>query len=160
MLASDAAPAVARSQEMTVMTKLAVSDVCLVTHDLEGAIAFYQGKLGFELAHRMPGFADFTGPGATLAVWDAEAIRAATSVPAWLERPIGHGVMVAVELPSPAAIDEAYERLTAAGIEFYDPPKDYPWTARAVYFAGPCGEFWELYAWVGDGEPGAVASGS
>lgn len=131
-----------------------ITDVCLVTRDLEAAVDFYVHKLGYTLGSRMPGFADFTGPGCVLAVWDAELIRSATSVPAALSEPDGHGVMVACELESPAAVDEVYERLRSSGVEFYGGPKDYPWNGRCVYFPGPCGEFWEFFAWHEGGKPG------
>lgn len=140
------------------MTAIGVTDVCLVTEDLESAISFYIDKLGLELAHHMPGFADFSGPGVTLAVWDASAIRSATTVPARVAELGGHDVMLAVRLDSPHAVDAMYERLARRGIEFYDPPRDYPWTARAIYCAGPCGEFWEFYAWLEGGEPGSVGT--
>ena len=139
--------------------KLAVTDVCLVTRDLESAVSFYRDKLGFELAHRMPGFVDFVGHGVTLAVWDATAIREATGVPALAEEPAGHGVMVAIELESPETVNEMHRDLLDRGVTFYDQPRGYPWTAWATYFPGPCGEFWELYAWLEDGEPGGVAGG-
>ena len=74
-----------------------------------------------------------------------------------MDEPEGRGVMIAAELPSPGAVDELYAELTRGGITFFGPPKAYPWTAHAAYFPGPCGEFWELYAWLGDGEPGSVA---
>lgn len=135
-----------------------VTDICLVTRDLEAAVAFYSEKLDFEIGHRMPGFVDFDGPGVTLAVWDADEIRSATGVPAQATEPDGHGVMVAVRLESARAVDAKYDQLRGRGVEFYGPPQDYAWTARAIYFAGPCGEFWEFYAWLEGSEPGAVTN--
>jgi catechol 2,3-dioxygenase-like lactoylglutathione lyase family enzyme len=136
------------------MTRPTITDVCLVTRDLDTAVEFYLGKLDFELDSRMPGFADFTGPGVVLALWDAQLIRDTTGVPAQVSEPDGHGVMIAVELESPERIDETYQRLTARGVEFYRPPADYPWNARCIYFPGPCGEFWEFFAWHEGGKPG------
>lgn len=131
-----------------------ITDVCLVTRDLDAAVTFYTEKLGYQLDSRMPGFADFIGPGCILAVWDANLIRQTTGVPAAVHEPEGHGVMVACELDSPAEIDKTYDLLTARGVEFYGPPTDYPWNARCVYLAGPCGEFWEFFAWHEGGKPG------
>ena len=136
------------------MTRPTITDICLVTRDLDPAVDFYTTRLGFTLDSRMPGFADFTGPGVILAVWDAELIRQNTGVPAQLDEPTGRGVMVAVELDSPEAIDRTYEDLTAKGVTFYRPPANYPWNARCVYFPGPCGEFWEFFAWQPGGKPG------
>jgi catechol 2,3-dioxygenase-like lactoylglutathione lyase family enzyme len=140
------------------MPGLEITDICLVTRDLDAAVEFYTNSLGYELAHRMPAFADFVGDGVTLAVWDAAAIRDSTGVPAATEEPSGHGVMVAVKLPSPTDVDAEHERLSALGVEFYGPPRDHPWNARCAYFSGPCGEFWELFAWYDGGEPGSVSA--
>ncbi len=136
------------------MTSPRITDVCLVTQDLDAAVAFYTGKLGFTLDSRMPGFADFTGPGCVLAVWDGQLIRETTGVPATSVEPSHHGVMVACELESPAEIDATYERLSALGVKFYGPPRDYAWNARCIYFAGSSGEFWEFFAWHEGGKPG------
>ncbi|ABL83687.1 Glyoxalase/bleomycin resistance protein/dioxygenase [Nocardioides sp. JS614] len=137
-----------------------ITDLCLVTHDLEASVEFYTTKLGYTLSSRMPGFADFEGPGVILALWDAQLIRETTGVPALAEEPSGRTVMVAVELSSPVEIDTAYERLRARGIEFYSPPADYPWNARCIYFPGPCGEFWEYFAWLEGGKPGQLGAAS
>lgn len=138
------------------MPGLEITDVCLVTRDLDAAVEFYTTKLGYRRAHVSPGFVDFRRAGSTLAVWDAEAIRRTTGVPAELTAPTSHGLMVAVKKDSPLEVDAEYERLRSLGVEFYSEPRDYPWNARCAYFAGPCGEFWELFAWYEGGEPDAV----
>lgn len=140
------------------MPGLEITDVCLVTRDLDAAVEFYTTKLGYRMAHKSPGFVDFVRSGSTLAVWEASAIRRTTGVPAEEGEPGGHGVMIAILQPSPEAVDAEYERLRSAGVEFYSEPRDYPWNARCAYFAGPCGEFWELFAWYEGGEPDAVDS--
>jgi catechol 2,3-dioxygenase-like lactoylglutathione lyase family enzyme len=133
-----------------------ITDVCLIPDDLDLAIAFYRDVLGYQVSHRMPGFVDFTGPGPVLALWEAEHLSANTGVPATAGRAAGPAVMLAIELDSPDEVDVAHGRLTSRGVEFYREPADYPWNARCAYFAGPCGELWELYAWYDGGEPGAV----
>lgn len=141
------------------MSRPTITDICLVTRDLEASVEFYS-RLGYQLSSRMPGFADFEGPGLILALWDAQLIRDTTGVPAMTNEPNGRTVMVAIELASPEEIDATYERLRELGIEFYNPPADYPWNARCVYFAGPCGEFWEYFAWLEGGKPGQVSAES
>lgn len=132
-----------------------ITDICLVAEDVDAAIDFYVQRLDYELESRMPGFADFRShEGPTLAVWSGELIRTATGVPAATTTPSSHGVMVAVELDSPEAVDRRHEELVARGVEFYGPPVDHAWNARCAYFAGPCGEFWELFAWHDGGKPG------
>jgi catechol 2,3-dioxygenase-like lactoylglutathione lyase family enzyme len=133
-----------------------ITDVCVLTQDLDRAIAFYTGPMGLTLDHRMDGFADFRGMGIALAVWEADHLRASTGVDASAG---GHGsaVMIAVRLASPDEVDARYQELEQAGVRFQAPPKDYPWNARCAYFTGPDRELWELYAWYPGGEPGAVA---
>lgn len=139
------------------MQKPTITDICLITRNLDESIEFYTQKLGFTLKHRMPGFADFAGPGVILALWDAEHIQKTTGVRSQRVEPQGHNVMLAVKLETPEHIDRLHEDLVARSVEFYDAPADYPWNARCLYLAGPCGELWEFFAWYEGGEPGAVA---
>ncbi len=132
-----------------------ITDVCVITQDLERAIAFYAGPMGLTLQHRMPGFADFGGMGVALAVWEARHLHATTGV-AVSSGGRGSAVMIAVRLDSPAAVDAQYDVLRRRGITFQVEPADYPWNARCAYFTGPDHELWELYAWYEGGEPGAV----
>jgi len=134
-----------------------LTDICLITRDLNASIDFYTKKLGFKLSSQMPGFADFVGHGVVLALWDAHKLRETTNVPGQIEEPSGRGVMMAVEVASSLEIDKIYENLLARGVEFYGPPKNYPWNARAIYFGGPSGEFWEFFAWLDGGKPGVLA---
>ena len=70
------------------------------------------------------------------------------------------GVVIAVKLPDPASLDAAYAELCAKGVAFIRPPANYSWNARCVYFAGPDGELWELYAWLTGGPAGKIADGA
>ena len=133
----------------------AITDTCVLVRDLEASIAFYRDKLGFAPQHRAPGFADFTGAGHTLALWERVHIATKTGVPVDLDAPAG--VVIAVKLPDAASLDDAYAELCAKGVAFIRPPANYPWNARCVYFAGPDGELWELYAWLAGGAPGKIA---
>ena len=136
----------------------AITDTCVLVRDLEASIAFYRDKLGFALKHRAPGFADFTGAGHTLALWERRHIADHTGVPVDLHAPAS--LAIAAQMPDAAQIDSAYAVLLANGVVFVRPPADYPWNARCVYFAGPDGEIWELYAWLPGGAPGAIEAGS
>ncbi|MBV1780043.1 VOC family protein [Paeniglutamicibacter sp. ABSL32-1] len=142
------------------MQKPTITDICLITRDLDRSIEFYTEKLGYTLKHRMPGFADFAGPGVILALWDAEHIQKTTGVVSQREEPQGHNVMLAVKLDSPEDIDRMHDDLVARSVDFYDAPADYPWNARCLYLAGPCGELWEFFAWYDGGEPGAINASS
>jgi len=133
----------------------AISDVCILVRDIERSIAFYVEKLGFTPKHRAPGFADFSGAGLTLALWEIDHISRHAGLSA--ERASGaHTMLVAVLLASPAEVDACHADLTADGIVFSGPPADYPWNARCCYFSGPDGEVWELYAWLDGGAVGKL----
>jgi thymidine phosphorylase len=137
-----------------------ITDICILCADVERSIAFYAGLLGFRLRRRAEGFADFSGAGLTLACWEIDHIGQHTGL-STARLPGMHQACIAVELPSPAAVDEACRQLAARGVAFRGPPADYPWNARCSYFTGPDGEVWELYAWreggpVGDLEPAAA----
>ena len=134
----------------------AITDTCVLVRDLEASIAFYRAKLGFAPQHRAPGFADFTGAGHKLALWERTHIAANTGVPVDLAAPAS--LVIAVKLPNAASLDAAYAELCAKGVAFIRPPANYSWNARCVYFAGPDGELWELYAWLPGGAPGKIAA--
>jgi len=91
---------------------------------------------------------------ATLALWERRHIGAHAHVPVTGDAPAG--VAIAVRLDSVAAIDSAYDELIGKGVAFVNPPADYPWNARCLYFTGPDGEVWELYAWLPGGAPGKI----
>ncbi|MDX3928529.1 MAG: VOC family protein [Shinella sp.] len=130
-----------------------ITDICILVKDAQRSIDFYVGKLGFELNRRAAGFAEFNGAGLTLACWEIAHLSEHTGVSsARAEGP--HKACIAVRLPSPQAVDEAYAELTAKGVPFYDAPDDYGWNARCAYFTGPDDELWEIYAWKDGGSKG------
>ena len=133
----------------------AISDVCVLCEDVERSVAFYRDKLGFQLKHRAEGFADFTGAGLTLALWEIDHISRHTRI-ANTRGPGAHKACIAVRLPSPAEVDACYAELSRKGVVFDGPPADYVWNARCCYFSGPDDELWELYAWRDGGPVGAV----
>jgi uncharacterized protein len=132
----------------------AITDTCVLVRDIEASIAFYRDKLGFALQHRAPGFADFTGAGHTLALWERAHIARHAGVP--VDGATSASLAIAVRLPDAAALEAAYQELLEKGVAFVRPPADYPWNARCVYFSGPDGEVWELYAWLAGGAPGTI----
>jgi uncharacterized protein len=132
----------------------AITDTCVLVRDLETSVAFYRDRLGFALLHRAPGFADFAGAGHTFALWERAHIAEHAGVSVDLEA--SASLAIAVRLADAAEVDAAYAELFEKGVPFVRPPADYPWNARCVYFAGPDGEIWELYAWLPGGAPGKL----
>ena len=131
-----------------------ITDTCLLVRDLEASITFYRDRLGFELLHRAEGFADFSGAGHTLALWERAHIAKHTGVP--VDPGAATSVLIAVRLEDTADLDAVYAELSDSGVTFVRPPADYPWNARCAYFNGPDGEVWELYAWLPGGAVGKV----
>lgn len=128
----------------------AISDVCLLVDNVERAIDFYVDKLGFKLRRRAEGFADFSGAGLTLAVWEAAHMSRTTGVPNRPAPPGVRKVMTAIEVSPPLRIDEIYAELSASGV-VVQPPTNFPWNARALYFSDPDDNLWEVYAWLEGG---------
>lgn len=135
--------------------RYAISDVCVLCEDVETSIAFYRDKLGFKLRHRAEGFADFSGAGLTLALWEIDHISRHTGVASTRGRG-AHKACIAVQLPAATDVDACYAELAQRGVIFQGPPADYEWNARCCYFAGPDDELWELYAWREGGPVGKV----
>jgi catechol 2,3-dioxygenase-like lactoylglutathione lyase family enzyme len=133
----------------------AISDVCILCTDIERSVRFYVDKLGFRPKHRAEGFADFTGAGLTLALWEIDHISRHTGI-SNIRGPGAHKACIAVKLDSPAELDAAYAELKAKGVPFEAPPADYAWNAYCAYFTGPDDEVWELYAWRPGGAPGKL----
>ena len=135
----------------------AITDICILCATSKRRSRFYRDKLGFALQHRAPGFADFTGAGHTLALWEREHIADHTGVPVDLDA--SASLAIAVKLPIAGEARRGLcGTLRKRASSFVRPPADYPWNARCVYFAGPDGEVWELYAWLPGGAPGKIVS--
>lgn len=135
----------------------AITDICILVEDIERTVDFYTNKLGFVLRRRAEGFADFHARGITLAAWELDHIHQHAGV-SNLRAPVGaHKAVIAVQISDPAAIDALYAELTAKGVRFQGPPKNYPWNARCAYFHDPDDTLWEIYAWL-EGGPEAAHS--
>jgi catechol 2,3-dioxygenase-like lactoylglutathione lyase family enzyme len=113
--------------------------------------------MGFKPRRRAPGFADFSGAGVTLALWEIDHIAESTGVSGRRAPPGAHKACAAMELVSPRAVDAAFAELSAAGVVFRGPPADYSWNAHCCYFADPDDNLWELYAWGEGGPVGDIA---
>jgi uncharacterized protein len=103
--------------------RYAVSDVCLLVESIERSVRFYVDRLGFTLRRRAPEFADFSGLGVTLALWEADRVRSDLDLPSPRAEGV-HKTMLAVRLPAAEAVDDCYAELCARGVTFHAPPAD------------------------------------
>ena len=123
-----------------------LTDVGLFVADLERAIAFYGGTLGFELKRRDVGFAEFRTEGVGLALWEVADVTQALEL---AESPRqGLTAMVAVRVGTADAVDALHDALVAKGVRIVQAPTTHAWNARTAYFSDPDGNLWEIYAWV------------
>src|SRR5580698_4842794 len=105
---------------MSFAQRHAITDTCVLVRDLEASIAFYRDKLGFALQHRAPGFADFTGAGHTLALWERKHIAEHAGVSVDLEA--SASLAIAIRLSDAAKVDAAYAELSEKGVTFVHAP--------------------------------------
>ncbi len=129
--------------------------ITLAVADLDCALAFYRGGLGFQTEGLIG--TEFTGnqtisrrdhggvlPRRRAHADDISALRARQRRPGPLtaakpgEFGIGHVVASRPE------VDEVIARAQAAGATVTDPPHDRPWGIYSGYFQDPDGQLWEV----------------
>lgn len=126
-----------------------VSDICLLVPDVNQSVEFYRDKLGFSLKREDIGFAEFEVGGSTaFALWEATDIQQHLGKDVVSKE--GHWFMGAFEFQTAEELEAAYQELKSKGVDFVKELHDWPWGARAAYFADPDGYLWEIYAWVGE----------
>lgn len=128
------------------MTRIRIADICLVVEDLHRAIAFYRDILGFTLSMDGPTFAKFDAGAISLALWQFDAMTAQTAL-GGVSLSVGARNFVGLLVDAPDEVDRLYSRLSASGVVFEAPPRDFPWGARCCFFRDPDGHLWEVYAW-------------
>ena len=118
--------------------------VTLGVRDLDRSIAFYAG-LGWEQrGERAQGIVWFRTSGCWLGLFpDEELAEDAGLSPAEVLPPY-RGVSLAVNLPSDADVDAAFEVVRSNGAEVVKAPTRAPWGGYSGYFADPDGHLWEV----------------
>lgn len=122
--------------------QLRVHLVTLGVGDVAAATAFYE-RLGLEKSSASNANVSFFQLGAVvLGLYGRAALAEDAQVPA-----DGHGFSgqtLAWNLISEAAVDEAYQRMLAAGAKPVKPPQAVFWGGYSGYVADPDGHLWEL----------------
>ena len=125
-----------------------ISDICLLTSDVNRSADFYQNVLGLPIKRRDIGFAEFDVEKSVLAIWEAQDVQQHIGKDAVSEE--GHWFMGAFEFETGEEVTEAYNELKSRGVNFVKELHHWEWGALAAYFADPDGYLWEIYAWVGE----------
>jgi catechol 2,3-dioxygenase-like lactoylglutathione lyase family enzyme len=132
---------------MTIEAKL--DAVGIVASDLAKSLAFYR-DLGLPVpdgAENEPHVEVPLGGGMRLMFDTEEVIR--SFHPSWSPGGGAGRIGLAVSLPDPAAVDQMYARLTAAGHHGELEPFDAPWGQRYASVNDPDGNGVDLYAPLG-----------
>jgi len=131
---------------------LPITGCCLLVGDLERSVAFYTEQVGFVLARKALGFAQYRPQGVHISNWEFTNFCEETGLPLSGPRVL-HKAMGGLIVASEADVDRAYELLRSRGVRFPKSPQLYPWNAYAAYFSDPDGNIWELYSWPPSGHP-------
>lgn len=130
------------------LPRVRLDKITIVVDDYDGAIEFFTGALGFDLVEDSPALTTVGGrpkrwvvvrpPGAETGILLARADGQDQSAV------VGHqvagrvGFFIQVD-----DFDAAYERMTAAGVEFVGPPRSEPY-GRVAVFRDIAGNRWDL----------------
>jgi catechol 2,3-dioxygenase-like lactoylglutathione lyase family enzyme len=122
--------------------------VSVIVADYDEAIGFFVDRLGFELVEDSPATTTHGGrpkrwvvvrpPGAATGVLLAQADGDEQRAAVGAQFAGRVGLFLRVD-----DFDAAYERMTAAGVEFLDPPRVEPY-GRVAVFADVAGNRWDL----------------
>jgi len=121
-----------------------LSLVTLGVADLDRALAFYEGVLGWTAAQRLPGIVFFDLGGLVFALFPhAELARDMHQAP-----PIAsggyEGFALAHNLRSEQEVDALFAHLRQHGATIVKPPQKAEWGGYSGYFADPDGHQWEV----------------
>jgi uncharacterized glyoxalase superfamily protein PhnB len=104
----------------------------LTCEDLSASIRFYRDAIGFAVVHS---FEHQGKPvGAVLVAGDCRIILNQDDGQLGWDRIKGQGFYLQINVPDPADVDAAAERIKATGSALLDEPSDRPWGARMFQF--------------------------
>ena len=122
-----------------------ISLIALGVRDLQRAIRFYWGGLGWPMSSASQGDIAFFRTGcAVLTLYPRHLLAEDANVP---EAGSGFGgITLAHNVASKQQVDAALKQAVAAGGKLLKPAKDAEWGGYSGYFADPDGHPWEV-AW-------------
>ncbi|HET7481773.1 MAG TPA: VOC family protein [Actinomycetota bacterium] len=125
-----------------------IAAVTLFTEDLETSKAFYEDRLGIEIAFEDSESVVFRFAHTLVNVLDASAATELIA-PASVGGPdAGPRFQFTLTVDD---VDAVCARLSARGVELINGPMDRSWGVRTACFADPAGHLWELASPIGDG---------
>ena len=117
----------------------------LTVRDMAAALRFYR-LLELDIPEGVDGepHVEFISPNGYRIAWDTAAMIKGI-YPAWVE-PVGQAMTLAFKCGSPAEVDAAYARITAAGYKSRKAPWDAFWGQRYAVVEDPDGNGVDLFA--------------
>ena len=111
----------------------------IVTDDVDGLVAFYERVIGRTAERPSPVFAQFSGPGANLAIASAETVAVLGGA---LTPAANRSVIVEFEV---ADVDGAFAALAPTGDDVVLEPTTMPWGNRSALVRDPDGNVVNLF---------------
>jgi lactoylglutathione lyase len=120
----------------------------IFVQDLRQMVLFYRDVLGFEIDWDGNGpYAEFKHEGIRFSMYERaqllELLGQAPTYPSGLNGTFE----LAIDLPTSADVDRAFERLVKAGAQPIYTPRDEPWGMRSSMIADPEGNLVEIGSW-------------
>lgn len=116
--------------------------------DLAAMVAFYRDVLGFEIEWDGQGpYAEFKNEGVRLSMFERARLPALLGQPPSFPEGLNGTFELAIDFPTSADADRAFERIVAAGGRPVYAPRDEPWGMRSSMIADPEGNLVEIGSW-------------
>jgi uncharacterized glyoxalase superfamily protein PhnB len=119
---------------------MSFASIRIVTDDLEGLIAFYERVTGRQAERPAPVFAQFSGPGATLAIASTATVAMLGGA---LTPATNRSVFIEFEV---ADVDGAFAELGLTSEDIVLEPTTMPWGNRSALVRDPDGNVVNLFS--------------
>ncbi|QWS32960.1 VOC family protein [Curtobacterium aetherium] len=119
---------------------MSFASIRIVTDDLDGLVSFYERVTGQQAERPAPVFAQFSGPGATLAIASTATV---TMLSGALVPATNRSVFVEFEV---ADVDNAFAELEPAREDVVLEPTTMPWGNRSALVRDPDGNVVNLFS--------------
>ncbi|MCS5716160.1 VOC family protein [Herbiconiux sp. CPCC 205716] len=119
---------------------MSFASIRIITDDLEGLVAFYERVTGQRAERPAPVFAQFSGPGATLAIASSATVAMLGGA---LAPATNRSVVIEFEV---ADVDDEFARLQPAVEDVVLEPTTMPWGNRSALLRDPDGNVVNLFS--------------
>ncbi|MDN4599078.1 VOC family protein [Leifsonia virtsii] len=116
------------------------ASIRIITDDVDRLAAFYERVTGLTAERLAPVFAQFAGPGATLAIAAPATVAMLGDA---LAPAANRSIVVEFEVPD---VDAEYGRLKSSLADVVLPPTTMPWGNRSALFRDPDGNLVNLFS--------------